>query len=108
MARRQPSDFHPRAGILPADSRKRGEYVQVFAYAGSAVVWAGPHYVPAITARAAYRLECHWRRWRRWYDRLPANRARRYPAKEGPRAADTLILFPVDQPSCRSTYRMPA
>lgn len=100
-------DIHPLAGMLPADLRKRGIEIQVYAYLGRQVAWAGVHWAPEISARTAYYVERHWRRWRRWYDNLPANRARHYPAKEGPRGADTLILFPVHQPAARSIYRIP-
>jgi hypothetical protein len=99
--------------MLPADVRKRGLYVQVYAYAAGAPVWAGAHYVPEISARAAVQIEKHWRRWRRWYDNLPANVARHYPAKEGPRAADCLVVFPaaIDDAAARKiatrVYRIP-
>jgi hypothetical protein len=106
--RREAQDFHPLAGILPADTRKRGLYVQVYAFADRRLIWAAAHYVAEISARAAYRLERHWRRWRRWYDNLPANAARNYPAKEGPRAAEALQLFPVNQGSRASQiFRVP-
>lgn len=107
-AKREPQDFHKLAGMLPADIRKRGLYVQVCAYSDNRLVWAGAHYVPEITARAAYRLESQWRRWRRWYDNLPANRERQYPAKVGPRAADRLCVFPIGEPLApRAWYSMP-
>lgn len=100
-------DIHPRAGFLPADTRKRGIEIQVYAYTDGKPRWAGVHWVPAIDARAAYRLEMHHRRWRRWYDNLPANRKRTYPAKEGPHASDLLYVFPVSDPKAARYYRMP-
>jgi hypothetical protein len=106
--RRDARDFHPLAGILPADTRKRGTCVQVYAFADRQCTWAGVHYVPEISARAAYRLEHHWRRWRRWYDNLPNNRARNYPAKEGPRESNLLQIFPVGTPRDSHVYRIPA
>lgn len=107
----EPRDYHPRAGCLPGDARKRGTYMQLNAYTAAGVpVHCGPHYMdPRRISRELWRLEMHWRRWRRWYDNLPANRRRRYPAKEGPRAAQLLVAFPVAGPTTAQTVlRLPA
>lgn len=61
------------------------------------LVCAGVHYMPSITARALYKLATSWRRWRRWYDNLPENKRRDYPAKH-----DCALAYygahPIDNP----------
>lgn len=108
--RTEPHHFHPRAGILPSDTRRSGLRVQLYACTPAGLpVHCGVHYVdPRRISRELWRLEMHWRRWRRWYDNLPAHRDLDYPAKEGPRAAHLLVAFPVNDPKTQTVLRLPA
>ena len=62
------------------------------------LVYAGVHRVPELTAKWLFRLHRNNRRWRAWYDRLPGNRGRDYPAKHDPGVAFA-GMHPVTEPA---------
>lgn len=93
---------HPLCGLLKRDLKKQGLEVQTFGFSNAnECIYAGVHFVPELTPKWIYRLHTHWARWRKWYDNLPENRKRDYPAKHNPVVAFTGAR-PIDQ-DCNST-----
>src|SRR6185436_5629204 len=90
------------------DQRKKGVEIQTYGLTqANEVVHCGPHWVPEISARWLYKLHRNWLRWRRWYDNLPENRKRNYPAKINPPIA-FFAAHPIDNPPCSTWIRVTA
>lgn len=70
-------------------------------------VTAGVHWVHAITPRQLWLLATSWSRWRRWYDQLPENRNRDYPARGDEARLEWFGAFPIDRPNQATWIRMP-
>lgn len=94
---------NPLCGLLLTDLRKQGMEVQTWGVGpANELVYAGVHYVQEISGRSMYRLHNHWQRWRKWYDSLPENRERDYPAKHNPQVAWTgMRLVDAGPSTCR-------
>jgi len=86
---------------------KAGVEIQTWGIASdNSLIFAGVHFVPEITARWLYRLLTNWQRWRKWYDSLPENRNRDYPAKHDPRVA-FIGAHPIDAPKAIRWLKQP-
>lgn len=90
MKRSKQVERHPLCGLLKRDLRKQGVEIQTWGVSRfDGTVYAGVHWVPELTARWVWKLHAHWARWRKWYDNLPENRKRDYPAKHNPQVVLT-------------------
>lgn len=99
MRKAKQVQLHPMAGILPRDHKRQGIEIQTYSYAGNEGVHCGVHWVPEISARWLYRLESHWLRWRKWYNRQTQR-------KEALPVVTMTVGFPIDNPEQQTVLHL--
>lgn len=78
------------------DHLKTGIEVQGYGYdKNGQPLCAGVHFVPELSAKWIWRIAQQWKRWRKWYDNLPENQERCYPAHGDAVRLAWYGIFPV-------------